>query len=110
MSSSPPSSLDVQWRSTASFRSSALMPAPSSVTRISAAPPAAIVTSIRLRAGVDGVFGEFLDHARRPLDHLAGGDAVDHVFGEAADGHGAIFVDSRGGGKAGVSAAHTCGG
>ena len=32
------------------------------------------------RAGVDGVLDEFLDDARRPLDHLAGGDAVDHVL------------------------------
>ena len=28
------------------------------------------------RAGVDGVLHQFLDHAGRPLDHLAGGDAV----------------------------------
>ena len=39
-------------------------------------------------AGVDGVFDQFLDHAGRTLDHLAGGDAVDDLFGELADGHG----------------------
>ena len=39
-------------------------------------------------AGVDGVFHQFLDHARRTLDHFAGGDAVDDLFGELADGHG----------------------
>ena len=39
-------------------------------------------------AGVDGVFDQFLDHARRPFHHLAGGDAVDDLFGELADGHG----------------------
>ncbi len=39
-------------------------------------------------AGVDSVFNEFLDHARRTFDHLAGGDAVDDLFGELADGHG----------------------
>ena len=39
-------------------------------------------------AGVDGVLHEFLDHARGTLDHFAGGDAVDDLFGELADGHG----------------------
>ena len=39
------------------------------------------------RAGVDGVLDQLLDHARRTLDHLAGGDAVDHVLAEAADRH-----------------------
>ena len=39
------------------------------------------------RAGVERVLDQFLDHARRPLDHLAGGDAVDDAFGELADGH-----------------------
>ncbi len=39
-------------------------------------------------AGVDGVLHEFLDHARRTLDHFAGGDAVDDLFGKLADGHG----------------------
>ncbi len=39
-------------------------------------------------AGIDGVFHQFLDHARGALDHFAGGDAVDDLFGELADGHG----------------------
>ena len=39
-------------------------------------------------AGVDGVLHQLLDHARRSLDHLAGGDAVDDLFGKLADGHG----------------------
>ena len=39
--------------------------------------------------GIDGVFDEFLDHTRGTFDHLAGGDAVDDLFGELADGHGA---------------------
>jgi hypothetical protein len=38
-------------------------------------------------AGVERVLDQFLDHARRPLDHLAGGDAVDHGLGQLADGH-----------------------
>ncbi len=37
--------------------------------------------------GVDGVLHQFLDHARRTLDHFAGGDAVDDLFGKLADGH-----------------------
>ena len=45
-------------------------------------------------AGVDGVLDEFLDHARGTLDHLAGGDAVDDLFGELADGHGCGFETS----------------
>ena len=44
-------------------------------------------------AGVDGVFHQFLDHAGRPLDHFAGGDAVDELFGELADGHGRRLVE-----------------
>ena len=30
---------------------------------------------------VDGVFHQFLDHAGGSLHHLAGGDAVDQIFG-----------------------------
>ena len=32
------------------------------------------------RAGIEGVLHQFLDDARRPLDHLARGDAVDDAF------------------------------
>ena len=39
-------------------------------------------------AGIDGVLDQLLDHARRPLHHLAGGDAIDQVFGKLADGQG----------------------
>ena len=35
-------------------------------------------------AGVDGVFNQFLDRRRRPLDHLARGDPVDKDGVEAA--------------------------
>jgi hypothetical protein len=31
------------------------------------------------RAGVERIFNEFLKRARRPLDHLAGGDAIDEL-------------------------------
>ena len=41
-------------------------------------------------AGVDGVLDQFLDHAGGALDHFAGGDAVDDLFGKLADGHGAL--------------------
>ena len=44
-------------------------------------------------AGVDGVFHQFLDHARGTFDHFAGGDAVDDLFGELADGHGEFGSD-----------------
>ena len=40
------------------------------------------------RAGIDGIFHQFLDHARGPLDHFAGGDAIDDLFGKLADRHG----------------------
>ena len=39
-------------------------------------------------AGIDGVLDQLLDGARRALDHLAGGDAVDQVMRQAADRHG----------------------
>ena len=39
------------------------------------------------RAGVERVLDQLLDHARRPFDHLAGGDAVDDGLGQLADGH-----------------------
>ena len=41
-------------------------------------------------AGIERVLDEFLDHARRPLDHLARGDAVDNGLGQLADGHGRL--------------------
>ena len=47
-------------------------------------------------AGIDGVFDEFLHHARGTFDHLAGGDAVDDLFGELADGHGTGLSVDRG--------------
>ena len=40
-----------------------------------------------VRAGIERVLDQLLDHARRPLDHLARGDAVDDAFGELANGH-----------------------
>ena len=39
-------------------------------------------------AGIERVLDELLHHARRTLDHLAGGDFVDRGLGKAADGHG----------------------
>src|ERR1700704_6443424 len=48
-------------------------------------------------AGVDGVLHQFLDHARRTLDYFAGGDAVDDLFGELADGHGLWATRGNGG-------------
>ena len=58
------------------------------------APPAAVGHDLDAAcAGVERVLDQFLDHARRPLDHLAGGDAVDGGFGKLADGH-AVRTDS----------------
>ena len=47
------------------------------------------------RAGVDGILDQFLDHARRTLDHLAGGDAVDDLFGQLSDGHSGSLVEEQ---------------
>ena len=49
------------------------------------------------RAGVDGIFHQLLDHARGTLDHLAGGDAIDDLFGKLADGHGLRRLCGNGG-------------
>ena len=64
------------------------MPAPSSATRISARPPASIGDVDAPRAGVDRVLDQLLDRRSRPLDHFAGGDAVDQQRIEAANRHG----------------------
>ena len=46
--------------------------------------PAAVGRDLDPRgAGVERVLDQFLDHARRALDHLAGGDAVDQWFRKA---------------------------
>ena len=39
-------------------------------------------------AGIDGVFDQLFHHAGGALNDFAGGDAVDELFGELADGHG----------------------
>ena len=46
-------------------------------------------------AGVERVLDQFLHHARRTLDDLAGGDLVDHRFGKLADGHGGDYTGIR---------------
>ncbi len=51
-------------------------------------PPAAVGDDLDApRACIERVFDKLLHDARRTLDHLAGGDAVDDVLGELADGH-----------------------
>ena len=86
-SRSSSASFEVAWRSTASARSSRGHAA--AVVADPDQPPAAAVGDDLdpRRAGVERVLDQFLDHARRPLDHLAGGDAVDDGFAELADGH-----------------------
>jgi len=60
-------------------------------------PPAAVGEDIDpAGTGIDGVLDQFLDHARRAFDHLAGGDAVDDLFGKLADGHGLVSDGIRG--------------
>ena len=77
--SSTSRSFDVAWRSSASTRLAALIPQPSSVTRTSARPPPATSIAMVVGAGVDRVVDQLLDHRRRPLDHLARRDLIDHV-------------------------------
>lgn len=53
------------------------------------APPTAIGEDVDpAGARVDRVLDQLLDHARGAFDHLAGGNAVDELFGKLADGHG----------------------
>src|ERR1700722_1614888 len=48
------------------------------------------------RSRIERVLDQFLDHARRTLDHLAGGDAIDSGFRKLADGHGRLgLTDNR---------------
>ena len=63
------------------------MPAPSSATRISAAPARFDRDVDAPRAGVERVLDQLLDRRSRPLDHFAGGDAVDQQRIETANGH-----------------------
>src|SRR3546814_14039517 len=46
-------------------------------------------------AGVDGVLHQLLDGGGRPLDHLAGGDAVDQIGGQQTEGHGVLRLAPR---------------
>ena len=39
-------------------------------------------------AGVERVLHQLLDHGRRPLDHLAGGDLIDECIGKKLNGQG----------------------
>ena len=85
---SPSGIFEVACRSTESARSASSMPRPSSVTRIEA-PAARLDRDVdRARAGVERVLDQFLDGRGRPLDHFAGGDAIDEQGIEAANRHG----------------------
>ena len=39
------------------------------------------------RAGIEAVLDQLLEHGRRALDDLAGGDLMDELFGKDADRH-----------------------
>ena len=105
---SPSGIFEVACRSTLSAKSASSMPRPSSATRISRRPPASIATSIRFRPGVERVLDEFLHRRGRPLDHFAGGDAVNGQRIETANRHGAknlaALSHSRGSGGSGALA------
>ena len=77
----------VACRDNASASSSRGMPQPSSVTRMSLAPPPSISTVIDARAGVERVLDELLDDGRGPLDDLAGRDLVDELRRQDVDRH-----------------------
>ena len=47
------------------------------------------------RAGVERVLDQLLDRRSRPLDHFAGGDAVDQQRIETADGHGGRILEAE---------------
>ena len=87
-SRSSPASLEVAWRSTRELEIGARHAL--AVVGDADQPAAAAVGEHvdAARAGIERVLDQFLDHARRPLDHLAGGDAVDDGLGQLADGHG----------------------
>ena len=70
------SSLDVQCRCTASASSPGAMPLPSSTTSMRSMPPPSQRDRDPRGAGVERVLDQLLDRGGRPLDHLAGGDAI----------------------------------
>jgi hypothetical protein len=51
------------------------------------------------RAGIDGIFDEFLDRRRRPLDDLAGGNTVNEDRRQLADRHRSILRQAGGWGE-----------
>src|SRR5262245_39828774 len=56
-------------------------------------PPAAVGHDLDTRrTGIERVLDQLLDRARRPLDHFAGGDAVDDGLGELTHGHGTSLI------------------
>ena len=88
-------SFDVAWRSTASARSARVMPV-AVVSDANEPPPAAVGKHVdSAGAGIERVLDQLLHHARRTLDHLAGGDAVDDGLGKLADGHARLATAAR---------------
>ena len=81
------------WRSTASARS-ARRHALAVVGDADEPAAAAVGEHVdAARAGIERVLDQLLHHARRTLDHLAGGDAVDEGFGKLADGHRRLVLE-----------------
>ena len=79
-------SFEVACRWTASGRSSAAMPQPSSTTSISSMPPPCDRDPDPGGAGVDRVFDQLLDDRDRALDDLSGGDLADRFVRRAGEG------------------------
>ena len=78
-------SFEVAWRSSARAISSGDMPQPSSVTSIRLETALGQRHRDPRRAGIDGIFDQFLERGGRTFDHFARGDAVDESFWKAAN-------------------------
>ena len=89
----------VQWRWTASARSSAPMPCPSSTTTMRSIPPPSKVTAMRAAPASSAFSTSSFTAAAGALDDLPGGDPVDEAFRQETDSHGAEY--SRRGGIVG---------
>ena len=70
-------------------------PVPSSATRIIELPPAADQHLDLARFGVQGILDQFLDHGRRALDHLAGGNLAGHLLRQQRDAAHPFLPSSR---------------
>ena len=87
---SSPASFEVAWRSTASARSRRIHAGAVIGDADEPKPPPASRDLDAARASIDRVLDQLLDDARRPLDDLTRGDAVDEVGGSWRIGIGRL--------------------